>query len=123
MAQPNIVNVTDIKGNTKGQAITTSVVDLLENPAASGKVYRVEFFSVANIDGVNTADFTLNFYDASSTTSFKICNTVPVPADATLMIVDRPIYLEEGDKLTITASANSDLEAVVSWVIIDDLKI
>lgn len=120
MAQPNIVNVTDIKGNTKGQAVTTSVVDLLENPAASGVVYRVEYFSISNVDGTSAADFTLGFYDASVTTTFKICSTVPVPADATLLIVDKPIFLEEGDKLTITGSADGDLEAVISWVIIND---
>jgi hypothetical protein len=120
MAQPNIVNVTDIKGNTKGYAITNGTTDLLENAAASGKVYRIEYFSVANIDGTNPCDVTINFYDASATTSFKIANTVTVPADATLMVVDKPLYLEEGDKITVLASANGDLEAVISWVVIDD---
>lgn len=120
MAAPNIVNVIDIKGKSKGQAVTTSVADLLENPAASGHVYKVEHFSIANIDGTSNADITINFYDASATTSFKIANTVVVPADATLMVTEKPIYLEEGDKITVLGSANGDLEAVISWVVIDD---
>lgn len=120
MAAPNIVNVTDIKGKTKGQAITTSTADLLENTAASGQVYKVEHFSIANIDGTSNATVTISFYDASVTTSFKIANTIVVPADATLMVTEKPIYLEEGDKITVEGSANGDLEAVISWVVIDE---
>jgi hypothetical protein len=116
MAAPNIVNVGTILGQTKGQAVTTSTADLLENTAGSGKVFKIEHFSVANIDGSATADFTCSFYDSSATTSYPICSTIAIPADATLMITEKPIYLEEGDKITILAGANGDLVAVISWV-------
>jgi hypothetical protein len=38
-----------------------------------------------------------------------------VPADATLDILSKPIYLEEGDKITALASASGDLEIIVSY--------
>ena len=40
---------------------------------------------------------------------------ITVPADATLDIISKPIYLEEGDALQLLASAASDLEAVCSY--------
>ena len=49
--------------------------------------------------------------------TIAICSTVSVPADATLVVVDRnsPVYLEEGDSLTASASAASALQIVVSY--------
>jgi len=51
---------------------------------------------------------------------FKIANTVSVPADAVLVLLDTPIYLEEGDVLEGGASAASDLTLFVSYEVIDD---
>jgi len=39
--------------------------------------------------------------------------TLPVPADSTL-VFDKPLNLEVGDKLTVTASTASDLECFAS---------
>ena len=115
MANPNIVNVTDIRGKTTGAALTTSSADIVENVAASGKVFKINAIYVANVDGANNADATVAFYNADNTTSYKIANTITVPADATLDLISKHIYLEEGDKITALASANSDLEIVVSY--------
>ena len=52
--------------------------------------------------------------------TFKIANTVSVPADAVLVLADTPIYLEEGDVLEGGASAASDLTLFVSYEVIDD---
>ena len=53
---------------------------------------------------------------------FGIASTVSVPADATLVLTDKnsQIYLDETDLLRLTASANSDLEYVISGEILDD---
>ena len=52
-----------------------------------------------------------------NTTQYKIANTIPVPADASLVVIsrDNQVYLEESDSVRISASANSDLQAVCSW--------
>ena len=38
-----------------------------------------------------------------------------VPADTTLDVISKALYLEEGDAIRLTASATSDLEAVCSY--------
>lgn len=115
MAAPNIVNVATITGKTVGAALGTSSADIVTNAGGSGKVFKVNAIYVSNVDGVNNADVTVGFYDASVTTTFKLANTITVPADATLDVVSKAIYLEEGDKITALASASGDLEIVVSY--------
>ncbi len=49
-------------------------------------------------------------------------STSAVPADATLVLIDKnsSIYLEEGDILEGGASANSDLTYTISYEELDD---
>ena len=117
MAAPNIVNVATITAKTVGLALTTSSQDVVTNGAGSGKVFKVNSVYVANVDGAVSADATVTWYDASSATTFNLGKTVPVPNDATLVVVDKnaTIYLEEGDKISALASANGDLEITVSY--------
>lgn len=115
MANPNIVNVTNIYGKTVGAALTTGSADIVTNPVSSGKVFKINAIYVANVDGVNNADATVAVYDASAAASYRLAYTVTVPADATLDVVSKNIYLEEGDKITALASAANDLEILVSY--------
>ena len=115
MAAPNIVNVTTITGKTAGIAVTTSATAIVANSAASGKVFKVNALYVSNIDGTNNADITVIFYNADNTTSYHIAKTVTVPADATIDVLTKAIYLEEGDELRLAANADSDIEAVASY--------
>ena len=113
MAAPNIVNVTTITGKTAVQQVTTSATAIVTNSAASGKVFKVNALYVSNVDGANNADINVDIFRSS--TAYHIAKTVSVPADATLDVISKSIYLEEGDTLRLTASANSDLEAVCSY--------
>lgn len=113
MAAPNIVNVATITGKTAVQAVTTSATAIVTNSAASGKVFKINALYVANVDGTNAADITVDLY--RSTTPYRIASTVSVPADASLDVISKAIYLEEGDSLRLTAGANGDLEAVCSY--------
>jgi hypothetical protein len=115
MAAPNIVNVTTIVGKTAVLAVTTSATAIVTNSGSSGKVFKINSLIVANIDGTNNAEVTVDLFRSS--TAYRIANTVVVPADATLVVLskDARIYLEEGDSLRLTANANSDLEAVCSY--------
>ena len=129
MANPNIVSVTSIKGESVGFALSNTVTTTLMT-VASNKIVKINRITVANVDGSNAADVTLsvtksNFtpdgisnYDTSGT--FHLAKTVSVPADATLVILDTPIYLMETDVLKGGASAASDLELFVSYESIDD---
>jgi hypothetical protein len=113
MAAPNIVNVTTITGKTAVLAVTTSATAIVTNSAASGKVFKVNALYVSNVDGTSAADVNVDIFRSS--TAYHIAKTVSVPADATLDVISKSIYLEEGDTLRLTASANSDLEAVCSY--------
>lgn len=117
MAAPNIVNVSTITGRTVGAALTTSSADIVTNSAASGKVFKVNAVYVANVDGALNTDVTVTWYDASATATYNLAKTVTVPADATLVVVDKeaPIYLEEGDKISAVAATNGDLEITISF--------
>lgn len=120
MAAPNVVNVTSITGKTDVQAVGTSATAITTNAAASGKVYKINSILVANVDGTNAADITVDLYRNS--TAYHLASTINVPADSTVVVLskDTAIYLEEGDALRCTASAASDLEAIVSYEILDD---
>ena len=120
MAAPNIVNVTTITGKTTYAALTTTLTTvLLANAAASGKVLKVNSIMVANVDGTSAADVTvdINTLAAGSGTSYALANTIAVPADATLSVVDKTnsFYLEEDKSIVGGASANGDLEIVISY--------
>ncbi len=121
MAAPNIVAVTSIYGKTLGAALGTTVTtDILTCP--SNKVLKINSILVANKDGSNSADATVQFYDNSASTRYKIISTVAVPADASIVVIDKnsAIYLEESDQIEAGASASGDLDIIISYEEIDD---
>lgn len=113
MAAPNIVNVTSIFGRTAVQSVGTSATAIVTNAAASNKVFKVNALYISNIDGTANADVTVDIFRSS--TAFRIASTIVVPADATLDVLSKSIYLEEGDELRLTANASGDLQAVCSY--------
>lgn len=113
MAAPNIVNVATITGKTAVQAVGTSATAIVSNSASSGKVFKVNALYVSNVDGTN--DATVNVDVFRSSTAYHIAKTMTVPADATIDVISKAVYLEEGDSLRLTANAASDLEAVCSY--------
>ena len=129
MANPNIVSVSSIKGESVGFNLSATTTTTLMT-VASDKVVKINRITVANVDGTNAADVTVsitksNFtpdgisnFDTSGT--FFIAKTISVPADSTLVLLDTPIYLMEGDVLKGGAGAASDLDLFVSYESIDD---
>lgn len=113
MANPNIVAVTDIKGKLSGAALTTNSADIITAPA--NKVLKVNAMYISNIDGTNAVDITVGVYDSSATATYYLASTMSLPADTTLDILSKSIYLEEGDKITARAGANSDATILVSY--------
>jgi hypothetical protein len=120
MANPNIVNVTSILGKTTYAALTTTLTTvLLANAASSGKVLKVNSIMVANVDGTSAADVTVGINTAAGGggTTYDLAGTIAVPADATLSVIDKTnsFYLEEDKSIVGGASANGDLEIVISY--------
>jgi hypothetical protein len=120
MTAPNIVNVTTITGKTNVVSLTTTSATLVvENPVSSNKVFKINSLVVSNVDGTNAADITVSLYseDNIGGTATEIVSTVSVPADASLVVIDKntSIYLEEDKSIGATAGSASDLKVVVSY--------
>jgi hypothetical protein len=117
MANPNLVNVTSILGKTVQAALTTTLTtEILANAAASGKVFKINVILIANIDGTNAANGSV-FITKSGGSPIAIASTINVPADASLIVVDKnsSFYLLEGDNIEAGASANGDLTITISY--------
>ena len=120
MANPNIVNVTAIYGNSSSTSLTTtSATSLVSNAASSGKVFKINSIVAANVDGTSAADITINVYSQAALggTAYPIASTISVPADATLIITDKTasFYLLENQSIGATAGSASDLVVTASW--------
>jgi len=113
MAIPNLLAAANCVAKTAVLAVTTSATAIVTNSAASGKSTRVNALWISNVDGVNSADITIDLFRSS--VAYRLANTIAVPGDTTLDFLSKPLILEEGDTLRLTASANSDLEAVCSY--------
>ena len=121
MAAPNIVNVGTIIGKTYANVLTTSNVLHVVNGSSSGNVIKVNSIIVSNVDGSSAADVTVEINTAAGNgTPYRLVSTVSVPADASLIVTDKTtsFYLEENQSIKGFASANSDLEIVISYEII-----
>ena len=120
MAAPNIVNVTTITGKSAVVDLTTTAATaVVSNAAASGKVFKINSLVVSNVDGTNAADITVSYYSAAAIggTATQIVSTVSVPADASLIVIDKntSLYLEEDRSIGATAGSANDLKVVVSY--------
>ena len=118
MTTPNIVNVATINAKNAAGAITTSRASAVDVPAQS--VAKINTILIANIDGTNAADVTIEVSIDDGSNYVAIAKTISVPADATLSFLENPIYLDETDILAVTASAASDLTYFVSYEEITD---
>ena len=120
MAAPNIVNVTSIYGKSAVVDLsTTSATAVLSNAASSGKVFKINSLIVSNVDGTSAADITVSYYSAATIggTATQIVSTVSVPADSSLVVIDKntSIYLEEDKSIGATAGSASDLKVLISY--------
>jgi len=120
MAAPNIVNVSTITAKSFYLALsTTSATQLVSNAASSGKVLKINMIQVANVDGSSACDVTVDYHsqDDIGGTAYSLVSTVSVPADASLIVIDKntALYLEEDRSISVTAGTANDLEVIVSY--------
>jgi hypothetical protein len=130
MANPNIAAVTAIYGTTTylTPSGTTAVV-LLNNTATSGTVMKINSLIAANVDGTNAVDTTVSLYSngaqtqgnaPSGGTAYPIASTISVPADASIIIIDKTtgFYLMEGQSITVTSGTASKITYAISYELI-----
>jgi|TARA_R110000772_G_scaffold5271_4_gene18987 hypothetical protein len=128
MANPNIVNVTTINGGNAGFNLSATTTDTLMTVSGSGVIVKINRITIANVDGSSAANVDL-FIDGLGTgaagvtttgadATVYLAKTISVPADATLVLLDTPIYMMEGDILKGGASAAGDLDLFISYDVI-----
>jgi len=120
MTAPNIVNVATITGKSATVALsTTSQTLLVTNAASSNKVFKINMIQVANVDGANSCDITIDVHTAASGggTGYSLIATASVAADSSMVVIDKntSLYLEEDRSITATAGTANDLEVIVSY--------
>jgi hypothetical protein len=113
LAAPNIFGATTCNGKTAVLIVPATATAILTNAAASSKVLKVNALYVSNVDG--TTNYTLNMDIFRSSVAYRIGFAIVVPAASTLDVINKPLYLEEGDVLRLTGSTASKLEAVCSY--------
>ena len=129
MANPNIVAVTSIYGESIGEALTTTLTTDIMTVAAE-KLIKINYIQVANDHASTAIDVTVAIVKAGFTSAgigsgednaatIYIASTVQCPADDILVVVDKPIYLMEGDVLEGGASA-ATADIFISYEVIDD---
>jgi hypothetical protein len=130
MANPNLFAATTASGTTTylTPSATTAVV-LVPNAASSGQVFKINQIVAANVNGSSAVDTTVAIYTngaqaqgsaPSSGTAFPIVSTVSVPADASLIVVDKTtaVYLMEGSSIVVTSGTASGITYSISYEVI-----
>ncbi len=106
MAAPNIVGVTSIVGKTAVLVANSTPANVVSNPASSNNVLKINTVTIANY---SNATITANVDVFRSSVGYLVVGNVAIPANSTMVVSgkDTAFYLEEGDGLRATTSANS----------------
>jgi hypothetical protein len=120
MAAPNMLALNSITGSIGLINLTTNAAtQLLSNAAASSTVLKVNAVYVSNIDGTTAYPISLNVYSAAALggTAYSLASTISVPANSTLVLVDKDanLYLSENTSLGATAGTGNKFNVVVTY--------
>lgn len=113
MAGPNLIGATTITGKIATSNATTTSANLVANPTSSSKVLKLNLLYVSNANTSTAANVNVEVFRGAVGYGLIMNGTVPV--GGALTIVDKSLYLEEGDAVRITASANGIIQAVCSY--------
>ena len=129
MANPNIVSVATILGGNAGWNLSNTLTTTLVTVTAE-YVVKINRITCANVHATDAAS--LNLYVdgmGSGTTGVSttganatvyLAKTISVPNDASLVVLDTPIYLMEGDILKGGSSSTGSLDLFISYETIID---
>jgi hypothetical protein len=120
MANPNIVNVTTLTGNTTYLTPgNTTANTLLSNAASSGLVFKINQIVCANVNGTSAVNATvaINSQAAGAGTNYPIISTISVPASASVIAVDKTtaVYLMENSSIVVTSGTSSGITYTISY--------
>lgn len=119
MANPNIVNVTSIYGNTSYLIpSTTSATAWTALTPAVGTVNKINNIVASNVTASAVAvTVSINSATGGGGTAYRIAYQISVPANASLIIVDKTtaFYCGESQSIVVTVGTGSALELTASY--------
>ena len=119
MANPNIVNVTSIYGNTSYLIPSgTSATTWTALTPATNTVNKIDNIVAANVSGA-PANITVSINSATGGggTAYRIAYGITVPANASLIILDKStsIYVGESQSIVVTSGTSGAIEMTASY--------
>jgi hypothetical protein len=119
MANPNIVNVTSIYGNTSYFIpSSTSASTWTALTPAAGTVNKLDNIVAANVtSSAATVTVSINSAVSGGGTAYRICYQISIPANASLVIVDKTtsIYVGEAQSVVVTVGTASAIELTAAY--------
>lgn len=123
MANPNMANAVFIIGNTSSFLIASDAnpfaTPLINNPASSNKIYKINTIIATNVNGQNNHEVSILLFSANNLTGTNtaIVSTITVPADGSVVVVNRenPIYLLEDKSIGAFANTGNTITVTCSW--------
>lgn len=119
MANPNIVAVTSIYGNTSYLIpSTTGATTWTALTPASGTVNKIDNIVASNVTASSvTVTVSINSATGGGGTAYRIAYQISVPANASLIVVDKTtaFYLGESQSIVVTVGTGSAIELTASY--------
>lgn len=119
MANPNIVNVSSIYGNTTYLIPTgTTATAWTALTPASGTINKVGTILATNVTGISaTVTVSINSATGGGGTAYRIAYQISVPGNSTLIIVSKntPLYVDETESIVVTSGTSNSIEMVASY--------
>ena len=119
MANPNLINSSSIYGNTNYliPSTTSATVWTALTPAA-GTVNKIDNIVASNVTGsVAVVTVAINSAAAGAGTNYRLVFQVPVPVNASIVVVDKStaFYLGEAQSIVVTVGTGSAIELTASY--------
>jgi hypothetical protein len=126
MAAPNIVNITSLVPHTVYVTPANTSRNALVAAPATGAAHKINQIVVSNIDGTNAYNATVELRLADGTTYVAVGSTISVPANASLIMLDKTTMLYlldtsvtgEASTIWVTSSTASKLTFTCSYEVI-----
>ena len=119
MANPNILNVSSIYGNTSYLIpSTTAATTWTALTPSSNTVNKIDNIVASNVTASAVAvTVAINSAAAGAGTNYRLVYQVPVPVNASIVVVDKStaFYLGEAQSIVVTVGTGSAIELTASY--------
>ena len=119
MANPNLINASSIYGSTSYLIpSTTSATTWTALTPAAGTVNKIDNIVASNVTASNaTVTVAINSAAAGAGTNYRLIYQVPVPVNASIVIVDKStsFYLGEAQSIVVTVGTASAIELTAAF--------